>query len=93
MRKLNLVLLLTVFFYGWALADEGMWLPSLVYKLNISDMQKKGLKLSADDIYSINNSSLKDAVVALDRQFLAVAHAAVDLHRGVRAEHGGFGGE
>jgi len=67
MRKLNLVLLLTVFFYGWALADEGMWLPSLIYKLNISDMQKEGLKLSAEDIYSINNSSLKDAVVALDR--------------------------
>jgi hypothetical protein len=67
MRKLNLVLLLTVLFYGWALADEGMWLPSLIYKLNISDMQKKGLELTAEDIYSINNSSLKDAVVALDR--------------------------
>ena len=67
MRKLNLVLLLTVFFYGWAVADEGMWLPSLIHKLNISDMQKEGLKLSAEDIYSINNSSLKDAVVALDR--------------------------
>ena len=67
MRKLNLVLLLTVMFYGWAVADEGMWLPSLIYKLNISDMQKEGLKLSAEDIYSVNNSSLKDAVVALDR--------------------------
>jgi hypothetical protein len=67
MRILNLVLLLTVLFYGWALADEGMWLPSLIYKLNISDMQKKGLELTAEDIYSINNSSLKDAVVALDR--------------------------
>ncbi len=67
MRKLNLVLLLTVFFYGWALADEGMWLPSLIHKLNIADMQKMGLKLSAEEIYSINNSSLKDAVVALDR--------------------------
>ena len=67
MRKLNLVLLLTVMFYGWAVADEGMWLPSLINKLNIADMQKEGLKLSAEDIYSINNSSLKDAVVALDR--------------------------
>ena len=67
MRKLNLVLLLTVIFSGWALADEGMWLPSLIYKLNITDMQKEGLELSAEDIYSINNSSLKDAVVALDR--------------------------
>ena len=67
MRKLNLVLLLTVIFSGWASADEGMWLPSLIYKLNITDMQKEGLELSAEDIYSINNSSLKDAVVALDR--------------------------
>ena len=66
MRRLNLILLLTVFICGSVFADEGMWLPSLIYKLNISDMQKMGLKLSADDIYSINHSSIKDAVVALD---------------------------
>jgi len=48
-------------------ADEGMWLPSLIQKLNISDMQQMGCELSADDIYSINHSSLKDAVVAIDR--------------------------
>jgi hypothetical protein len=67
MRKINLVLLFTVFFYGWAVADEGMWLPSLIHKLNISDMQRMGLGLSDEEIYSINNSSLKDAIVALDR--------------------------
>ena len=67
MRKFNLVMLFTVLFCVWALADEGMWLPSLIQKLNISDMQRMGLGLSAEDIYSINNSSLKDAVVALDR--------------------------
>ena len=44
------------------LADEGMWLPSLIYQ-RINDMQSKGLKLSAEDIYSINQPSLKDAVV------------------------------
>ncbi len=48
-------------------ADEGMWLPSLVGKLNIDKMHAMGLRLSAEQIYSINNSSLKDAVVALDR--------------------------
>lgn len=48
-------------------ADEGMWLPSLVGKLNIDKMHSMGLKLTADQIYSINHSSLKDAVVALDR--------------------------
>jgi len=48
-------------------ADEGMWLPSLVGKLNIQKMNLIGCKLSAEEIYSINHSSLKDAVVALDR--------------------------
>jgi hypothetical protein len=44
-------------------ADEGMWLPLLLKSLNEADMQSKGLKLSAEDIYSINKSSLKDAIV------------------------------
>ncbi|NDK56359.1 S46 family peptidase [Pontibacter fetidus] len=44
--------------------DEGMWLPMLLKQLNESDMQKKGLKLSAEDIYSVNQSSLKDAIVS-----------------------------
>ena len=45
-----------------ARADEGMWLPSEIM-LKIKDMQAKGFKLTAEDIYSVNNSSLKDAVV------------------------------
>ena len=57
---------LILFFSIQAKADEGMWLPSLVGKLNIDKMHSMGLKLSAEQIYSINNSSLKDAVVALD---------------------------
>ena len=67
MKKINLILLLTLFICGSTVADEGMWLPSLIHKLNIADMQETGLELSAEDIYSINSSSLKDAVVALDR--------------------------
>jgi len=67
MRRLSFLLLLTVILLGRAVADEGMWLPSLIHKLNVSEMQQMGLELSAEDIYSINNSSLKDAVVALDR--------------------------
>ena len=43
-------------------ADEGMWLPALISQ-RIADMQAKGLKLSAEDIYSVNQASLKDAVV------------------------------
>ena len=45
-------------------ADEGMWLPLLLQD-NEADMQALGLQLNAEDIYSINNSSLKDAVVSL----------------------------
>lgn len=46
-----------------ARADEGMWIPSLLKQLNESDMKAKGLRLTAEDIYSINKSSLKDAIV------------------------------
>ncbi len=45
-----------------AFADEGIWLPSLISE-RIGDMQSKGFKLSAEDIYSINEASLKDGVV------------------------------
>ena len=52
---------------GWtARADEGMWLPSLISQ-RISDMQAKGFKLDAEDIYNINEASLKDAVVLFAR--------------------------
>jgi len=44
-------------------ADEGMWLPLLLKQLNEADMQKMGLKLTAEDIYNVNKSSLKDAIV------------------------------
>jgi len=43
--------------------DEGMWLPMLVERLNHVDMQKAGLRLSAEELYSINHASLKDAIV------------------------------
>ena len=49
-----------------ARADEGMWLPSLISQ-RITDMQEKGFRLSAEDIYSINQASLKDAVVLFGR--------------------------
>src|SRR5690554_3121737 len=45
-----------------AKADEGMWFLMFIGK-NIDDMQKKGLRLTAEEIYSIDNSSLKDAIV------------------------------
>jgi len=45
--------------------DEGMWLPILLERLNYVDMQKMGLHLTAEELYSINHSSLKDAIVGL----------------------------
>jgi hypothetical protein len=44
--------------------DEGMWLPSLIGK-NEAQMKKQGFKLTAKDIYDINNASLKDAIVSM----------------------------
>ncbi len=48
-------------------ADEGMWLLSLIGK-NYADMQKAGFKLSPEDIYSINRSCIKDAIVGLGNE-------------------------
>lgn len=58
------LLLLTLFLFSsfTVFADEGMWLPSQIEQ-RIKDMQQKGFKLTARDIYDINNASLKDAVV------------------------------
>ena len=47
-------------------ADEGMWLLSLLQSVNEKEMKEMGLELTAEQIYSINNASLKDAVGALD---------------------------
>ena len=46
-----------------ARADEGMWLLPLLQKMNENTMQELGCRLSAEQIYSINHSSLKDAIV------------------------------
>src|SRR6218665_4003843 len=47
-------------------ADEGMWFLMFIERLNHRDMQKMGLQLTPDEIYSINNHSLKDAIVQFD---------------------------
>ena len=50
---------------GRVYADEGMWLPMFIERLNYVDMQKMGLQLTPEELYSINHSSLKDAIVGL----------------------------
>ena len=46
-----------------AMADEGMWLLPLLNQMNKKDLKAAGCKLSPEEIYSINKSSLKDAIV------------------------------
>ncbi len=58
-----LVLSVLILSVGSLKADEGMWLLPLIQKLNSKKMSELGFKLSAKDIYDINNSSLKDAVL------------------------------
>ena len=65
MKKVTIVVLALMLALG-AKADEGMWLPSLISQ-RITDMQEKGFRLSAEDIYSVNQASLKDAVVLFGR--------------------------
>ena len=63
----EIIVAAAVLLLPWGLrADEGMWLPSLIGQ-RIEDMQAKGFKLSAEDIYSVNQASLKDAVVLFGR--------------------------
>ena len=55
---------ITILFFSFsAFAGEGMWLPFLLNKLNADEMTAMGLQISTDDIYSVNHSSLKDAIV------------------------------
>ena len=61
MKKLILAIVLCFTLAG-VRADEGMWLPSLIGS-RINDMRQRGFKLSAEDIYSVNKASMKDAVV------------------------------
>lgn len=63
MRKLCITLLLSVSILFKASADEGMWLPMLLGQQVYTDMVKKGLKLTKEQLYSINKPSLKDAIV------------------------------
>jgi len=65
MFKKAIILLLLICFFrpSFVLADEGMWIPILLKKYNYEDMQKKGFRLTPEDIYSINKASMKDAIV------------------------------
>ncbi|NMD01899.1 MAG: S46 family peptidase, partial [Bacteroidales bacterium] len=60
-----LAVLITTISRFTARADEGMWILPLIEKLNIGQMTEMGLRLSAEDIYSLNKASIKDAIVSI----------------------------
>lgn len=62
MKKISLVIVLALIGFFRVSAEEGMLIPSLI-KAFENDMQAMGMKLSAEDIYSVNSSSLKDAIL------------------------------
>lgn len=64
MKKLTFIF--AIFILGMSSvskADEGMWLPIFIERLNYVDMEKMGLQLTPEEIYSVNHSSLKDAII------------------------------
>ncbi len=63
MKKLLTVLMAFAAFIGKAKADEGMWLLPLIEKMNGKAMQEVGCELTPKQIYDINHTSLKDAIV------------------------------
>lgn len=89
MTKKITILFLLLNLSVYVKADEGMWLPLLLKQLNEPDLQKNGLKLSVEDIYSINKSCLKDAIV----QFNGGCTAEVISDKGLilTNHHCGFG--
>ncbi|MDR0713629.1 MAG: S46 family peptidase [Bacteroidales bacterium] len=65
MKRIFIGIALAVSCMSASKAEEGMWLLPLLEKFNIGDMRKMGCELTAEQIYDINHSSLKDAVAML----------------------------
>ena len=63
MKKFSLLLGAFLLTFQLAIADEGMWLLPLIQKLNADALKNAGLEISPEEIYSINHSSLKDAIL------------------------------
>ncbi len=64
MQNQILLIFIAIFFsFSSLYAQEGMWIPSLLAGQNEAEMQKMGMEMTAEDIYAVNQSSLKDAIV------------------------------
>lgn len=67
MKKSIIIVVISLFFKLSGIAGEGMWIPMLLEQLNEKEMKAMGMNITAEDIYSINHSSLKDAIVLFGR--------------------------
>lgn len=67
MKKILTLFSIILLLNTYTKADEGMWLLPLIQQLNIDKMQQMGCELSAEEIYSVNKTSLKDAIVIFGR--------------------------
>jgi len=63
MKKFLLIALIVLSAILQGVSKEGMWIPMLLEKMNASEMQAMGMRITADEIYSVNKSSLKDAIL------------------------------
>ncbi len=66
-RLITVIFIILTITRWTAFAGEGMWIPMLLEQLNEKEMQDMGMKITAEDIYSINQSSMKDAIVLFGR--------------------------
>lgn len=66
MKNIKYILVLILFVAQTSFAQEGMWMPNLLAQ-NEADMQEMGMKISAEDIYSYNHESIKDAIAIFGR--------------------------
>ena len=64
-KVLGIIAMAIMVSVGRVYADEGMWLPMFVERLNYVDMQKMGLQLTPEELYSINHSSASAAMPCL----------------------------
>ncbi len=78
MKKIFLAILLSISLFK-ASADEGMWLPMILGEQVYADMVKRGLKLTKEQLYSVNKSSLKDAILFFGRGCTAEVVSAEGL--------------
>ncbi len=67
MKKTSILITVLILSIRIGLAGEGMWIPLLLEQLNEPEMKSMGMRISAEDIYSINKSSLKDAILLFGR--------------------------